>query len=411
MWHDQDSILTTCLRSCSEAFDMAFGFSLRSHVLAAYMFLMQHYSSAPDGKRPKITLIGHSRGSLTARVLAGMIGKVGLLRRGLEEMVPQAWALYSGWELQGQPLRPHRRAVLAGEFKLTFCHSNARIHFVGVCDTVNSVGFLADHNFPCLMKSSVVDHVRHAVSVDERRSKFRPMLFVPDGNAYSVRLSWLRRALRYMTGTAGGKSADIVEMWFPGDHGDIGGGHREEHEGGRLSDIVLRWLIHEAIALGVQFNLQRLREYDQGHSARKALYSEDHDQLIFPCYQHSNALHGKRGALWTLFWWIVELLPFETREEDTNGVWFTRWFPNYGRPRVLPKSCVFHWSLFYRLRHVPSYLPKNVPHDIGALVLRLLDNPSLTDADRKYIRALTLDTIRHSDHPIWDRIPHDLRVS
>lgn len=53
---------------------MAVGASLGTHVREAYSFLMQNYREGD-----KICLLGFSRGAYTARALAGMLHKVGLL--------------------------------------------------------------------------------------------------------------------------------------------------------------------------------------------------------------------------------------------------------------------------------------------------------------------------------------------
>jgi uncharacterized protein (DUF2235 family) len=56
------------------AADMAVGLSLGHHVRQAYSFLMQNYKEGD-----KICIIGFSRGAYTAKALAGMLYKVGLL--------------------------------------------------------------------------------------------------------------------------------------------------------------------------------------------------------------------------------------------------------------------------------------------------------------------------------------------
>ena len=62
--------------------DLAFAILLKHHVQDAYRFLMRHY--APEDE---IYVFGFSRGAYTARVLAGMVCKVGLLQKGNEELV------------------------------------------------------------------------------------------------------------------------------------------------------------------------------------------------------------------------------------------------------------------------------------------------------------------------------------
>lgn len=81
--------------------------------MMAYKFLMNYYRGGD-----KVYLIGFSRGAFTARVLAAMIERVGLLTIGQDEIIPSAWEIYKSWEYAGQPssLSSNR---LADEVSLT----------------------------------------------------------------------------------------------------------------------------------------------------------------------------------------------------------------------------------------------------------------------------------------------------
>ena len=84
-----------------------------------------------------------------------------------------------------------------------------QVHFLGVWDTVSSVGWVWDpKHFPFTAYNPSVKHIRHAVAIDERRAFFRQNLFRP------------------------APGQDVLELWFPGVHSDIGGGGPPE--GGRL---------------------------------------------------------------------------------------------------------------------------------------------------------------------------------
>ena len=69
--------------------DLAIAWLLPNHVSDAYRFLMRYYQ---DGD--SIFIFGFSRGAYTARVLAGMLHKVGLLTQGNEELIPFAWDMF-----------------------------------------------------------------------------------------------------------------------------------------------------------------------------------------------------------------------------------------------------------------------------------------------------------------------------
>ncbi|GAB1524336.1 hypothetical protein RhiTH_007489 [Rhizoctonia solani] len=146
----------------SKAADMAIAHGLRDHVTDGYEFLMQNYIEGD-----KICLFGFSRGAYTARALAGMLHKVGLLPPFNYQQVPFAYHMYQrddkeGWEM-------------SNGFKQAFS-IDVEIHFMGLFDTVNSVGLLP-HELPFAKSNYVVRNFRHAVALDERRAKFKANLW------------------------------------------------------------------------------------------------------------------------------------------------------------------------------------------------------------------------------------------
>jgi hypothetical protein len=206
------------------------GEGLDHNVKSAYRWLAAHY--APGDR---IHLLGFSRGAYTARSVGGMIARCGLIdlrpRPGLTDA--------DGWAAVDKALAMYRRppetpgaAPEPGEKR------EARIHFIGVWDTVGSLGipdefaFLnliddpAKHSFHDTALSALVDHARHAVAMDERRHSFSPTLWTNPGE-------W----------------KDTKQVWFPGVHGDVGGGYANSD----LADGALDWMMEEAEVLGLGF--------------------------------------------------------------------------------------------------------------------------------------------------------------
>ncbi|KAJ4420896.1 hypothetical protein N0V82_004075 [Gnomoniopsis sp. IMI 355080] len=117
--------------------------------------------------------------------LAEMLDYVGLLSHGNEEMVAFAWKAFSQWQCRrsasssdeaGQRKKREMYAFLKG-FRETFSRPVRRIRFLGLFDTVNSVprfetAWMERSKFPYTARSSA-RRIRHAVSIDERRAKFR----------------------------------------------------------------------------------------------------------------------------------------------------------------------------------------------------------------------------------------------
>ena len=159
------------------------------------------------GRGDRIYMFGFSRGAFTARFLARMIAHVGLLSMGNEEMVPFAYKVYQNYETgvdgAGAYMETFRSYFCRHEkmpqpeaFK-TESHSEPenritepdmvdtgiKVHFLGLFDTVNSVGtfdvpFTKVPKVPDVLGTA--EHVRHAVAIDERRVKFKAALLAQD---------------------------------------------------------------------------------------------------------------------------------------------------------------------------------------------------------------------------------------
>lgn len=131
----------------------------------------------------EIYIFGFSRGAYVARFLAEMLDYIGLLSHGNEEMVRFAWKAFSNWQArrsddspEGVQKKKKMYEFLKG-FRETFSRPVRRIRFLGLFDTVNSVpqfesAWMERSKFPYTARTSA-KVVRHAVSIDERRAKFR----------------------------------------------------------------------------------------------------------------------------------------------------------------------------------------------------------------------------------------------
>src|SRR5881227_3507425 len=106
---------------------LAFGYGIMGNIGDAYEYLMTWYEPGDA-----IFLFGFSRGAYTARAIAAMLHMFGLVRRGNDVLIPYVTKMFK---------KHHTRKDfdLAAEFKATFSH-DCKPHFVGVWDTVSSVG-------------------------------------------------------------------------------------------------------------------------------------------------------------------------------------------------------------------------------------------------------------------------------
>lgn len=88
-----------------------------------------------------------------------------------------------------------------------------------------------------------VRFARHAIAIDERRASFER---VPWGTPDQSKP---------------GTPVWFEQMWFAGDHADIGGGYAEDES--RLSDIALQWMVNAASEVGLSFDPDVLRCYPE----------------------------------------------------------------------------------------------------------------------------------------------------
>ncbi|KAK7034621.1 hypothetical protein VNI00_012262 [Paramarasmius palmivorus] len=303
------SLVTPMAAKVSKNLDAAIAWNLHSHVMDGYEFLMQNYT---EGDR--ICIFGFSRGAYTARSLAGMIHKVGILPACNHQQIPFAYKMYTAESTKENDEQ-------ASEFKATFS-TDVDIEFVGVWDTVDSVGIIP-RRLPFTGANDIIRTFRHALALDERRAKFKANHFhrnaeedAQHASHHHARdnLSTSRSTSRskHKSLKAEGKSefqgkneakgknlhgqgkvekdrtllalkqkyskleepwegtdcqeASLVihylKVWFAGCHCDVGGGSVANSEKTNLARIPLRWMIRECFNTnsGIMFYKKGLEE-------------------------------------------------------------------------------------------------------------------------------------------------------
>jgi uncharacterized protein (DUF2235 family) len=305
----------------SVAEGLAFGTGLMDDVHEAYRYLMRVYEPGDC-----VFLFGFSRGAFTVRALAGMLSAVGLLYPDSDQLVPYASKYWRQHKGAGSP-----GGQICAEFKATMARE-CPIHFIGVWDTVSSVGFVNlffhNRNFPFTYKNPSVAHVRHAVSIDERRCFFRQNLMGRSSPAQ-----------------------DVKNVWFSGVHSDVGGGYAAVESG--LAKLAFEWMMVEATACGFRIDLGGP---EAGYAHELAL-----GQAPEPGGQLHRSLHG--------LWYLAELLPvshFSSADERYH------WYMNLGTPRDLEyfrtmDGVLIHESVLTRMDRIPSYRPRNLPNSSAAV--------------------------------------------
>jgi uncharacterized protein (DUF2235 family) len=214
------------------------GAGLIVRIVRGYTFISRHY--LPNDS---IIIVGFSRGAYTARALAGLICKKGLLDARKTDLTnkEQAYRMGSAVWYAYHRAAIQRKTNLLGELENLISDLPgflmqppaddllvpADIEAVAVWDTVGSLGIpdftlketrLDAFQFADTALDPKVKRGFHAVSVDERRSDFTPTL-------------WDTDPLR------------IKQVLFPGSHGDVGGGNPITDTESGLSDCALAWMM------------------------------------------------------------------------------------------------------------------------------------------------------------------------
>ncbi|EIW87436.1 hypothetical protein CONPUDRAFT_149464 [Coniophora puteana RWD-64-598 SS2] len=388
---------TPAMAAFDKTLDMMIGNHLNGHVMQGYEFLMQNYQAGD-----KICIFGFSRGAYTARALAGMIHKVGLLPASNTQQVPFAYNMYCrddevGW----------RQSV---QFKKAFS-MNVDIEFVGVWDTVSSVGMIP-RRLPFTKTNDNIRHFRHAIALDEHRARFQPSLwsFAQDekhhrhvkshhmprishnGSRISARYEKDREAkeekdLKLHDLVNHERSltlerqfseyepvTDVQEVWFAGCHCDVGGGSVVNGTRNSLARIPLRWMLREIFKcnVGIMFHKEMFKQvgmnpdsvYPFVHERAPPIYQSpstpiptptvvklEEDPTYITYTDHGGFVNEEeedmKDALSPIYdqlelgrgWWVLEMTPQPRRyQRDDDGKWVTKWSINKGKGRHIPRQ-------------------------------------------------------------------------
>ena len=310
--------LTQTTRRVTRLLGKAFGYGLEADIRDAYVFLMRNFE---EGDR--VFLFGFSRGAYTVRAVASLLRMYGLIAKDNEPLVPYAIRMLMAIhaiDSKGGIGSPEEDSYfsLAADFKSTFSTRNCKPWFVGVWDTVSSVGWYENPLWlPYTGDNPDIEIGRHAVAIDERRAFFRTNLWIP----------------KHAPPKSGPK--DLKQVWFPGVHCDVGGGYPESESG--LSKIALQWMLKEAIGAGLLVDPSQMDRVlgKTGGSAPPDPNATMHESL--------------KG-----FWWLAEFL-WKRHYNWSKQAWLRR--ANLGRRRTIPPMSLIHESAYQRGDDYAKRLP------------------------------------------------------
>ncbi|MES2104897.1 MAG: DUF2235 domain-containing protein [Pseudomonadota bacterium] len=223
----------------------AFGMGIIARIVRAYTFISRHYRPGDA-----IHIIGFSRGAYTARALAGMIARVGLLNPATYDpddketayrLAIAAWAKSKSVSITpanalsdiSNTFVNFIQAFVATGLQANSLIPEVPIKAVAVWDTVGALGlptYMQGKRYDLFRfvddkLSPLVAHGFHAMAIDELRIDF-PVT------------RWAARD-------------GVEQCWFVGAHGDVGGGYAAGQS--QLSDIALDWMMKRLQSAGILF--------------------------------------------------------------------------------------------------------------------------------------------------------------
>ncbi|HSP49302.1 MAG TPA: DUF2235 domain-containing protein [Pseudolabrys sp.] len=247
------------------------GIGVWKNVRDIYTFVCRNYDMGDQ-----IYGFGFSRGAFTIRLLMGLIGKCGLLKADSEaELVECVQLAYEAYRrdfliraskqrqmIYHHILRPPKyfkgeegRPTATIDLGEAGCQQIfADIRFVGVWDTVDAYGMPVDElkiaiddwvwpmSFADRDPSDRLLTIRHALSLDDERPTFRPVLWnevIKDRHDPSD-----------LTKQKILSPERIQQVWFAGVHANVGGGYPDDG----LAFTALEWMMDEAAAVGLRYD-------------------------------------------------------------------------------------------------------------------------------------------------------------
>ncbi|MFW2372480.1 MAG: DUF2235 domain-containing protein [Gammaproteobacteria bacterium] len=216
------------------------GAGFESNIDDAVTFLAHNYMQGDQ-----VYVFGFSRGASSARALSQFIEWMGGLPVKRDSYyIPVFLRRYvesSGKVTAKQVVDKINKRLdkdTAGKQQLNPFHEIS-IEFLGVWDSVMALGsklFTSAHRRYHISDTpaSCINHVRHALAIDEKRADFKPEIW---------------------TGAHSGQS--LVQLWFAGVHSNIGGGYVNDG----LANVSFKWMVSEASNYGLEFDTRFLGYY------------------------------------------------------------------------------------------------------------------------------------------------------
>lgn len=257
-------------------------------------------------------------------------------------------------------------------------------------DTVASVGLLVPQTLP-FVSNDTIRTFRHAVSLDEHRTKFGVTLWKPETEVTDEAL--IPNSPKVDT------DASVHEMWFSGGHCgkfrsltwirlvfshhpfiDVGGGNVADGTNPDLSNISFRWMLHQIVKskCGILFDYDGLNILKVPHdcvprpniippmnsksSSDVTVIGGDErsekkgEDVAIPSWEEADRIDAAAEAHDALkanpLWWFLQVPSWTGKRVDFTG---QRIFPEDDTRQTRSN---IHWTVLERMKSKKGYAPR-----------------------------------------------------
>ena len=321
----------------------ATGLGASSVVDRAYLDLMRVYRPGD-----RILIFGFSRGAAIARLLARAIDQ-----KGAPKTIWTLRLFGRHWTIWRSKRDPRRNKMVP----VTVLGCFDTVGAFGIAKNIAGLNFQNIDLFKDLTVPDNVEQAYHMVALDEMREEFEPTLMEPDPI----------------------QPARIVEVWFSGDHANIGGGWATT----KLSDLTLDFLLKK-VSSGYAF--------DNGMTPGQETWG------LYLSAVNSNKVTAKDPDTNGAFVDIDGQKPFVLHPDPLGQLRQWKSTLYVYKPRQLPHHAVISETVFERMANAaPLYAPPSLfnLHDeldkkrksVNSAVTRLKETDSLTLEEHNAILA------------------------
>jgi uncharacterized protein (DUF2235 family) len=296
----------------------AFGHGLTRNLEKLYAQLVLNFSEGDE-----IYLFGFSRGAFTVRAVANLLFYCGIAdvegkdRHYVLDIAKKAVKAYKKRDPDnpdaGAPalfrdayglLHRARKdghdkgGPAAGKLKQDLDVGRFPIKFIGVWDTVEAIGLpfneLTDAYyklFPLRFREKkgtvrendlhpLIENAYHALSVDDERHTFHPILWIEDAPRDPVTEKKLDETDFRKFGAVPYKKPVVEQVWFAGVHANVGGGYPVD----QMACVSLDWMMEKAAHCGLRFN-NLASDYKRDADVQGRMYDSRAGMGIFYRYR------------------------------------------------------------------------------------------------------------------------------